>query len=141
MLDITSTTHALVGIDASTTAAGAKVSAGGSLLVSAHDDTEGFVIVGNVAAGAVGVGGSTSVLLVTKDTAAVIGDHATVDAKGHGTPLAGISDGTLSDSGTFGTISLRGIAVDAESTENVFVLTAAGSFGAYVGLPVPLRSR
>src|SRR6185369_13342865 len=93
------------------------------------------VIVGSVAGGAVGVGGAVSVLLMDKDTRSWVGDHATIDAKGHGTALVGLPDGTLSDSnGSFGHADLRGLAVDAESTEKIFVIAASGAIGGYAGI-------
>jgi len=132
---INSTTHAYIGNNAITDGGGAKVDANGSVLVSAKDDTDAFVIVGSVAAGAVGVGGSVSVLLIDKDTGAWVGDHAAVDAKGHGTALTGLSDGTLNDStGSFGHESLRGLAVEADSSEQVFVIAASAAFGGYAGI-------
>src|SRR5207253_2493818 len=70
---VNSSTHAYIGNDAGTDAAGAKVDAQGSVLVSAKVDSDAFVIVGSVAGGAVGVGGAVSVLLLDKDTSASVG--------------------------------------------------------------------
>ena len=86
------------------TPAGAKVDAGGSVLVSATDDTDNFVIVGSVAGGAVGVGGALTVLIVDKDTGASVGDYASVEARG-GTLLTGISAGTMDGTGNFDRIT------------------------------------
>ena len=44
---LNSTTHAYIGNDATTDVGGAKIDAGGSVLVSATDDTDAFVIVGS----------------------------------------------------------------------------------------------
>ena len=110
VLTLNTSTHAYIGNNATSDAAGAKVDAGGSVLVSATDDTDNFVIVGSVAGGAVGVGGALTVLIVDKDTGASVGDHASVEARG-GTLLAGISAGTMDGAGNFDRVGTRGLAV------------------------------
>ena len=134
---LNSSTSAYIGNDALSDAAGAKIDAGGSVLVSAKDDTDAFVIVGGIGGGAVGASSAVTVLLIDKDTGAWIGNHASVDAKGLGTGavLSGISDGTLDDaSGIFGRTDLRGLAVEAESNEDVFVVAATVGIGFYAGI-------
>ena len=67
-------------------------------------------------------------------TGAWVGEHATVDAKGHGTAFLDLPDGAMNDGGTFGRESVRGVAVDAESSEKVFVIAASAAIGGYAGI-------
>ncbi|HET6788079.1 MAG TPA: hypothetical protein VFH49_08970, partial [Aquabacterium sp.] len=133
VMDVNATTQAYIGQNAASDAAGTEVLAGGSVLVAADNTTDTFAIVGSVAAGAVGVGGAVTVVTVSKDTDAYVGEHASIDAKG-GTLLSGVSNGTLDSNGNFGQGSLRGLAVTADSAEHMFVLGASGSFGFYAGV-------
>src|SRR5439155_19499116 len=128
-------TYAYIGDNATSLATGTKANAGGSILVSAADGTDVFTIVGNLAAGAVGVGGSAAVTILKKDTRAWVGSWAQVDAKG-GSSLTGILNGTIASGGSFTPFaSFRGLAVQATSSEKIFtvVVNVAGGFYAGIG--------
>jgi hypothetical protein len=131
VLVINSTTEAYIGDDATSLAGGAVVDAGGSVRVFANATTDTFAIVGGVAGGAVGVTGSVGVLALNKDTSASIGNYATVDADGVGAGFGAVSNGTVDDdTGAFGRETRRGVIVQAESREDVFVIGASAGAGA-----------
>lgn len=75
VLDISNETTARIG-------AGAVVSAGSDVRVSAADNTHVFELSGALAGGFVGVGGSVGLMMVDKTTHASIGAGAQVDALG-----------------------------------------------------------
>jgi hypothetical protein len=71
----------------------------------------------------------------SKNTAAFIGDFATVNALGNAPGLAGIFDGNDTGSGGFETLAgFQGVAVQAATSENVTNVAAAGAAGAFAGL-------
>ncbi len=109
--------------------ANAVVNAGGSVLVYAHDDTTSEIISGAATLGiAAGVGAGMGVTDLSKDTAAYIGTSATVNASGiAGNGFAGFS-GVVNPS-SFATMTIRGVAVQAESSENVHTFAASGAAG------------
>lgn len=111
---------------------GATVDAGGNVAVNASDDTSTTLIVGGVGVGISGggAGAGVGVTIIDKDTRAWVGNNATVDARGQNTSnLTGFS-GT----GFNATESLRGLRVQALSSEDLFTAAAAGGAGLYVGL-------
>jgi hypothetical protein len=111
---------------------GARVDAGGNLAISAQDDTDTTMIAGTVAlgVGGGGVGGGFGVTVVGKDTRAWIGDNAVVDARGQATSdLTGYSGDSF-----VGTTAMRGVRVQAQSSEDLFTISAAGAAGLYVGI-------
>ncbi|MCG8652539.1 MAG: hypothetical protein MI861_22050, partial [Pirellulales bacterium] len=126
VLDLNNTTKALVGDQAT-------ITAGGNVVVYAEDRTDADIIAGGVglAFGGGGIGGSVGVSLLSKDTEATIG-ASTVDALG--------KSGTFSifngkeQSGNAATESIRGVGVSSHSSEDVFVLSVAGSVGFSVGI-------
>ncbi|TFG87468.1 MAG: hypothetical protein E4H18_03480, partial [Hyphomicrobiales bacterium] len=127
VLTVNNITHANIGN-------GAQVAAGGDVLVFAADDTKANVISGALAGGLVGIGASVGVISLDKDTSAFIDDNAVVDAKGAGTGLANILSGTISgDPAVFGTTTVHGLVVQAQSSEDIFHLTIAGGVG-FVGV-------
>jgi hypothetical protein len=131
-VSVNDTTWAYIGYSATTDSGGAQVSAGGSVLVDATDDTVAYLITGSLSVGATGagVGGAVGIALLDKDTEAFIGSHATVNALGNGSSVPGIYSGA-----GFGTDDLfYGVAVQASTSENVTNVVAAGSFGFFAGL-------
>jgi hypothetical protein len=92
------TTRAFIGDDPADLIAltgSTTVRAGGSVLVSAADDTEADIIAGNIAgAGTAGIGISGAVAVVTKNTQAFLGPNADVTGEGAG-------DGVLAHTGEF----------------------------------------
>ena len=108
------TTHAFLD-------AGAVVSAGGNVLVSARDDTDLDLIGGTAAFGSgfLGIGATFVLALIEKDTRAWIGAGATVDAKGQQRRRRSeVSDGSVKP--VLGTKDIHGLGVQAASTESVF---------------------
>ncbi|HUU83030.1 MAG TPA: hypothetical protein VM243_05950, partial [Phycisphaerae bacterium] len=128
---IDNTTYAYIGCTT-----GATASAGGNILVSATDTTETFVVAGSlgVGFGAAGIGGAASVAVINKDTRAFVGSYATVDAKGNGGYLTGILDGSNTAAGFGAEAQFRGLAVQAQSSEDLFAIGASAGGGFYAGL-------
>jgi hypothetical protein len=118
VVTIDNTTRAFVGDEDAIDGVGATLNAGGSVRVTAEDETETFTIAGSLGLGigAVGAGGSVSTTLINKDTQAFVGAASIVNAQGN------------SNSGT------NGLAVNASSSEDVFSIAAAAAGGFYVGL-------
>ncbi|WP_198937984.1 hypothetical protein, partial [Pelomonas sp. KK5] len=110
----------------------ATVSAGGDVGVLAKDTTDTTLIAGAIGGGTVGVGASVGVMSITKNTNAGILTGATVDAKGAGTGLLAMLDGSVG-SGGFGTIERHGVIVQGQSSEDFFHLDVAAGVG-YVGV-------
>ncbi|HXF65357.1 MAG TPA: hypothetical protein VNK67_01485 [Burkholderiales bacterium] len=111
---------------------GARVDAGGNVAVTAQDDTDTTTIAGTVALGlgGGGVGGGLGVTVIDKDTRAWVGDGATVDARGQASSdLAAYSGESFG-----GTTAMRGLLVQAQSSEDLFTISAAGAAGLYVGI-------
>ena len=111
----------------SATIGAADVDATGNVVVLATDDTDLDVISGALAGGLVGLGGAVGVVDVAKATTASIASNAHVDAKGQGTPIAGINR--------------VGVIVQADSSEDYthFAVAAAGGFvGAAGGVSITL---
>jgi hypothetical protein len=125
VLSLNDTTQAY--IDSNTT-----VDAGGSVAVTADDQTNGAMITGSlgVGYGGVGVGGSIGVTLLNKDTEAYIGSGATIDAKGNGSDLNTFTgaDFNATDS------HARGVEVRANSSENTVTVGVAAGGGFYAGI-------
>jgi len=132
VLSLNATTDAAIG-------ANADVDAGGDVAVMASDDTQFTVVSGAVAVGISGAGaaGSVGVVTITKDTGATIGAGAEVDAKGSGASdgITGVLDGSVDGSG-IGTKAgaVRGVIVQAESSEKATHVAVAGGVGLYAGI-------
>lgn len=89
------TTQAYIGRVGDTAANGTAVSADGSVVVTAKDDSTLNLIAGTAAyGGSAGIGASVNTNIITKNTAAYIGDHAEVQARGQGAGVA-VADGTF----------------------------------------------
>jgi hypothetical protein len=131
---VNDTTDAYIGDTATTDAAGAHASAGGNVLVDATDDTVAYMVTGSLAIGlgTAGIGGAVSIALLDKNTDAYIGSHATVNALGNSSSLSGIFAEAPSGVETLATF--HGVAVQAESSENVTNIAVAGGLGFYAGL-------
>ena len=110
----------------------ATVFAEGDVFVSATDDTHVLELSGALAVGLVGVGGSVGVMDLTKETQAIIGQNARVDALGYGAGVAGVLDGGI-DNGAFRAGSAHGVIVQATSSEDILHIVATGGFG-FVGV-------
>src|SRR5262249_13381303 len=111
-----------------------QIMAGGNVLVAAQDDTTTYVIAGSVGGGLVGGAGGVAVTVITKPTEAVIGGGAAADAEGNGgTILNGMPTGAMNADGTFPATTLRGVAVQATSSEDLFALGASGA-GGFAGI-------
>jgi hypothetical protein len=111
----------------------ATVYAGGNVFVSATDDTHVLELSGALAGGFVGVGASVGVMLISTDTEATIGHLAHVDALGNGGGLTGILDGTITGGTSFETTTAHGVIVQAQSSEEILHIVAAGGAG-FVGV-------
>ncbi len=118
---------------------GASVRADGNLLVNAVDHTDVDIVATalGIGIGAAGIGAGIGVSVVDKMTKAWIGD-ATIDAKGNSLINMTVFDGTLDDAGTFGVTDsadgVRGVAVIAESTEDILSIAVAGGASTGVGI-------
>ncbi|TLN19214.1 leukotoxin LktA family filamentous adhesin, partial [bacterium] len=118
----------------------AVVAAGGNILISAADATDVDTVSGSVAVGISGggVGAGIGVTVITKDTRAYIGQGAEVDAAGNSSFMTVYNGELDSDTGAFGTTDseddVRGLAVVAVSSENIFSIVASGAGGLWVGI-------
>lgn len=122
---VTTTTEASIG-------GLAQVAAGGNVLVSALDVTTAYAIAGGVGIGIGGGGGAGAfaVSVITKNTNAYIRDDAVVDAGGNGSSLlTGIMTGDLNTQQ-----AIRGVAVQAYSSETLVNVAGSGAGGSYVGI-------
>ncbi len=117
---------------AATLGAASAVLAGGDVGVLAKDVSDINLIAGAFGGGTVGVGASVGVMSVTKHTDAGVLTGASVDAKGAGTGLLGMLDGSVG-AGGLGTAERHGVVVQANSSENFFHLDVAAGAG-YVGV-------
>ncbi len=126
VLSIATRTTASIG-------AGATVHAGGDVFVSATDDTHVLELSGALAGGFVGIGGAVGVMLLDKTTAATIGTGAKVDGHGAGTGVGGVLSGIILDGDRFGFGTGHGVIVQAQSSETIIHIVAAGGVG-FVGV-------
>ena len=111
---------------------GATVNADGNVAVTAEDNTDTTMVAGTVALGlgGGGVGAGVGVTVIDKDTRAWVGDNAIVDARGQNTTdMTAYSGDSLN-----GTTTMRGLLVEAASSEDLFTISAAGAGGLYVGI-------
>ncbi|MEN6412388.1 MAG: hypothetical protein ABFC84_06420, partial [Veillonellales bacterium] len=110
-----------------------SVAADNNVLVAAADDTEIKSIAGSAALGVgiAGVGASIDVNHVTKTTEAYIADNAKVDAKANASGQMTVFDGVSATNRV--TKNIQGVAVRADSTEDIFTVAASGAVGAFAG--------
>ena len=121
-----SKTQAFIGRD-DDDGIGATAFAGGNILVSAQDNTDIDLVSGGIAVGlgGGGVGTAVGVNVINKDTRAYIGDYSIVDARANtATTIDPLSSDTV----------IKGLALQAASSEELMVITANFSAGMYVGL-------
>ncbi|HEY3919271.1 MAG TPA: PKD domain-containing protein, partial [Stellaceae bacterium] len=112
------------------------VAAGGNVLVAATDNSTVDDIAGAIGIGFTGGGGAgaVAVALIGKTTDAVIENHAQVDADGNGPNLInGVATGGVNGS-NYQLQSIRGVAVQAFSSENITSVAGSGAGGLYVGV-------
>jgi filamentous hemagglutinin family protein len=123
---IDNTTQASLGASSAT-------SAGGNVRVRAVDDTEIDVVAGGLAIGigAAGIGGAVGVTNIEKDTLATVGNGASVTALATG-PV-GDTITAFTGEAVSETQAIRGLAVQAQSSEDIFAVSAAGAAGTYLG--------
>lgn len=125
---------------------GAKIDAGGNVLVSAQDNTHATHISGGVAFGAQGSLGAGVVYFdIDKTiTARIAGSStdsngdplaaASVTGRGISTNSLDVLDGVFVSQGTYDTESIQGVAVQANSLEDVQGYAISGAAGEYVGV-------
>jgi hypothetical protein len=113
---------------------GNSATAGGNLSVNSNDTTDVLLLVGAVGGGAVGVGGSVAVDLVTKDTEAYI-DNGTSTMAGGSTKVAAnsseqLSDGTIAGGGGVFAGAAGAVSVESDnSSTSATVGTGADTAG------------
>ena len=115
------------------------VNADGNIVVRAKDLTRTDIVAGSVAGGTAGIGGAVGVTLIEKDTSAFIGDRAVVNAKGNSGSSASAyttdnSGNILDAEGNFIQKEMKGLAVQAESSESFSTVAGAGAGGAAAAL-------
>jgi hypothetical protein len=110
----------------------AVVSAGDTVAVRAHSQTDTTTVDGGVAGGFVGVGVAVGVLVVDKSTTAEIDDFAQVDALGNGSGVGDVLNGNFVGGDAaqgFARTTATGLVVQATSQENVLHIVVAGGGG------------
>ena len=114
---------------------GAQLVAGNSVGVSSRDETKLDLITASLAGGYVGVGVAVGVASVSKDTEAFIGPNSRADGLANGSDTQQAYNGNYDPSGDlgFGVESIRGVAVESASSEDIFGLSASVG-GGFVGV-------
>lgn len=111
-----------------------SVLVGGNVLVSAADNTKTDIIAGSGGLGlGAGIGAAVGVTNLKKDTLAYIAVGAFVTA-GANSPLALSVYSDLDKTSGLQSKSIKGIGVQATSSEDLFTVAAAGGGGGFVGL-------
>ena len=135
---VNDTTWATIGSNtAATPGAGATVNAGGNVAVIAADDTtyNAFTGAAGIGIGAAGIGASVGVLVIGKDTEAYVGNNSIVNANANSTnTLNNINQDENTATGTVNQVSIKGLAVQASSSEKMFTAAIAGGIGFYAGI-------
>ncbi|MGI6091826.1 MAG: leukotoxin LktA family filamentous adhesin [Negativicutes bacterium] len=127
---ITNETKAYIGDQA-------VVEAKNNLAVNAQDDTSVISVAGGagIGIGTAGVGGSVSATVINKDTAAYIGDSATVDAGAQSSDdRLEVYTGEYDGSGNRKKSKISGMSVLAQSSEKITDVVASGGGGLYAGV-------
>ena len=116
---------------------GVTIVAGNNVGFFAQDDTKVTGIAGGAAGGFVGVGLGVYILVLTKDTEAVVASSSSVTANaGTSDALGGVTDGSVTDNGfVFG--NFRGAVIQARSSEDIFGIVLSLGAG-FVGVAVPV---
>jgi hypothetical protein len=135
---VNDTTWATMGANTATTpGAGAQVSAGGNVFVNAEDDTtyNAFTGAAGIGIGIAGLGASVGVLVVTKDTEAYVGNNSVVNANANSPDtLNNINQDENTATGTVNQISIKGLAVQAVSSEKMLTAAIAAGAGFFAGI-------
>lgn len=127
--------HATQALIVGGAGSGTEVDAGGNVRVRARDDTEANLIAGAAAAGfgTAGFGVAVGVNTITKDTRAEIGDAVTVQARG-ASGAAAFDAYRPDNSSDTAQAPMRGLQVEAQSKEDLFVVSASGAGGLFAGV-------
>src|SRR5262249_19950081 len=134
---LTTDTLAYIGNkDGSGSTSPTSVLAGNNVLVSATDDTHMVTVDGAAGIGVAGggIGATVPVMVINKDTEAFISSNSSVEGKADGTDTMTVLNGTVAQNftpGDFGhSASAQGVAVQANSSEDIFTVAVAGAGGA-----------
>ena len=134
LIDVDNHTLAFIDTTAPGSSAPTTVAVGGNLDVRATDDTGSHIIAGAAALGGnAGIGVAVGVNDIHKDTRAFIADAVNVSA-GAAADLALATYDKLDPATGLQFGQLRGVAVQAASSEAMCTIVAAGAAGGYVGL-------
>ena len=135
---INNTTWATIGANTGMTpGSGATVNAGGNVQVLAQDDTtyDAFTGAAGIGIGVAGLGASVGVLVISKDTEAFVGNNSIVNALANSTDtLNNINQDENTATGAVTQVSIKGLAVQASSSEKMLAAAIAGGFGFYAGI-------
>lgn len=121
---------------AATVGGPAHITAGGNVLVQASDDT---VVAGITGEGAVGLtgggfGGAAVVTLIDKDTSAYVANGSTIQANAKGNGTLTVLDGGYNSTNTaFSQKAIKGVAIQATTSESVEAIAVGAAGGTYVG--------
>ena len=121
---------------AATVGGPARITAGGNVLVQASDDT---VVAGITGEGAIGLtgggfGGAAVVTLIDKDTSAYVANGSTIQAMAKGNGTLTVLDGGYNSTNTgFSQKAIKGVAIQATTSESVEAIAVGAAGGTYVG--------
>ncbi len=104
------------------------IDADGNIAISARDRTETDIIAGSLAGGLVGIGGALGVTIIEKDTTAFVGSNVVVNARGNSSGSVSTCSG-MDDQGSLTAKGVKGLSVQAESSEDFSTITGAGAGG------------
>ena len=113
-----------------------RISAGGNVLVQAADDT---MIAGITGEGAIGLtgggfGGAAVVTLIDKDTSAYVANGSIIQAMAKSNGTLTVLDGGYNSTDTgFSQKAIKGVAIQATSSELVEAIAVGAAGGLYVG--------
>lgn len=121
---------------AGTSGGPARIAAGGNVLVQAADDTTIAGITGEGAVGLTGggFGGAAVVTLIDKDTSAYVANGSTIQAMAKGNGTLTVLDGGYNSTNTaFTQKAIKGVAIQATTSESVEAIAVGAAGGLYVG--------
>ena len=127
---IDSTTRASIGGGAQVNTGDASEAAGQSVLVAAGSDYHHLgvtMVLSN--SGSVSVGPSAEVPVSMQVTRSYVGENADLEAKRDVTVRASAAESLQDAQGRFATEQIRGLAVQAQSREDVFTIAVSGGIG------------
>ncbi len=133
VISLDNRTHAYID-QADTNQPRTDVAAGGNVLVSAADNTKTDIIAGSGGLGlGAGIGAAVGVTNIKKDTLAYVAVGANVTA-GANSPATLSVYSDLDKTNGLQSKSIKGVGVQATSSEDLFTVAAAGGGGGFVGL-------